>query len=140
MSREQHAYPLELSMRIKAVLLKVLVFTRDVLLIDLGVCILVAFTFLFTKNFTLLGYSERIFWAGLATTIIGGFVAVAARFSGRSLGIPVTIRKPEEAKNLLDHFEEYVEEVEKRHDASIQLFVVGLGCIVISALIQTILA
>ena len=127
-------------MRIRTVLLKALVYIRDILLIDLGICLLVALTFFLTKNFSFVGYSERIFWAGLAMTLIGGLVAFAARFSGRAFGIPTIIRKPEEAKNLLDHFEEYVEEREKRHDVSIRLFVVGLGCIAISALIQTILA
>lgn len=127
-------------MRFKTVLLKALVYFRDILLVDLGICLLVAVTFLFTKKFSFLAYSERIFWAGLVTTLLGGLVAFAAMFSGRSLGIPTIIRKPEEAKNFLDHFEEYIEEVNKRHDVSINLFIVGVGCIAISALIQTILA
>ena len=124
----------------KKIFLRALVYTRDILLVDLGICLLVALTFLFTKNFTFLVYSERIFWAGLLTTLIGALVAFAAMVSGRSFGIPTIIRKPEEAKNFLDHFEEYLEEVNKRHDVSIRLFVIGVGCIAISALIQTILA
>ena len=127
-------------MRIKTVLLKVLVYIRDILVIDLGICLLVALTFLFTRNFTLLSYSERIFWGGLAITLIAGMVAFAAMFSGRSFGIPTVIRKPEEAKKLLDHFDEYLDEKNKRHDVSIRLFVIGVGCIAISALIQTLLA
>lgn len=127
-------------MRFKAVLLKALVYIRDTLLVDLGICLLVALTFLFTKNFTFLALSERIFWAGLVITLLGGLVAFAAMFSGRSFGIPTIIRKPEEAKNFLDHFEEYIEEVNKRHDVSINLFIIGVGCIAISALIQMILA
>ena len=126
-------------MRIKAVLLKALVYIRDVLLVDLGISLIIAFTFIFTKNFSFLAFSERIFWAGLGITLIGGMVGFAAMFSGRSFGIPTIIRKPEEAKKLLDHFQDYREEVEKRNDVSILLFVVGVGCIAISALIQIIL-
>lgn len=131
---------LELSMWFKTVFLRTLVYIRDVLLAALGICLFVALTFFFTKNFTFLAYSERVFWAGLITTLLGGLVAFAAMFSGRSFGIPTVIRKPEEAKNFLDHFEEYIAEVNKRHDVSIRLFIIGVGCIVISALIQTCLA
>jgi hypothetical protein len=123
-------------MRIKTVLIQALVYIRDILFVDLGICLLVAITFIFTRNFSFLGLSERIFWAGLGTTLIGGVVAFAATFSGRSFGIPTIIRRPKEAKNLLDHFMEFREEVEKRNDVSIRLFVIGLGCIAISALIQ----
>ncbi len=127
-------------MRIKTVLLKALVYIRDIVLIDLGICLFVAVTFILTQNFSLLGYSERIFWAGLGMTLIAGMVGFSAMFSGRSFGIPAIIRKPEEAKKLIDKFPEYRAEVEKRHDVSIRLFVIGLGCIAISALIQTLLA
>lgn len=126
-------------MRMKAALIRVLVYFRDVLLVDLGICLIVALTFLFTRNFSFVLLSERVFWAGLAATLIAALVAFAATFSGRSLGIPTIIRKPEEAKNLLDHFEEFRDEMNKRHDVSIYLFMIGLGCIAISALIQTFL-
>ncbi len=126
-------------MRMKAALIRALVYFRDVLLVDLGICLIVALTFLFTRNFSFVLLSERVFWAGLAATLIAALVAFAATFSGRSLGIPTIIRKPEEAKNLLDHFEEFRDEMNKRHDVSIYLFMIGLGCIAISALIQTFL-
>ena len=127
-------------MRIKTVLIEALVYLRGVLLIDVAISLLVAFTFLFTKNFSFLVLSERIFWAGLGITLIGGLVAFAATFSGRNFGIPTIIRKPEEAKNLLDHFQEYRVEIDKRHDTSIRLFIVGVGCIAFSALIQMLLS
>jgi hypothetical protein len=60
-------------------------------------------------------------------------------FAGRSFGIPMTIRRPAEAKALLDHFVEYRNEVEKRYDVSIKIFLTGLGCIGLSALVQTFL-
>jgi len=132
---------LEQYMQIKTVLMKALVYLRNVLLVDLAVILFVAFTFVFTGNFTFMSFSERIFWAGLGFTLAAGLVAFGAMFSGRSFGIPTIIRKPEEAKKLLDHLQigDFQVEVEKRHNVSIQLFVIGLGCIAISALVQTLL-
>ncbi len=127
-------------MQFKTVLLKVLRFVRDVLLVDLGISLLVAITFLFSRNFTFGHYSERLFWVGLGMTLLAALVAFGAMFSGRKFGIPVLIRKPEEAKNLLDHFGDWRAEVDKRHDVSIQLFFIGIGCIAISALVQTLFA
>ncbi len=127
-------------MQMKKVLLKALVFLRDVLLVDLVIGLLVAISFLFTGKLTSESYSERIFWVGLGTTLIAAVVALGAMFSGRSFGIPAIIRRPTEAKRLLDNIEPWRAEVEKRNDLSIKLFFVGLGCIVISALVQTLLA
>lgn len=126
-------------MRMKTVLAKALLYLRNVVLVDLAIGVLVAITFLFSGGFTFTALSERIFWVGLVITLLAGIVALASTFSGRSLGIPVIIRRPQEAKNLLDHFGEYRAEVDKRQDVSIQLFIIGLGCIAISALVQTFL-
>ncbi len=123
----------------KRVLLKVLVYVRDVLLMDLGIGLLVAISLIFTGSLTSVAFSERIFWVGLGVTLIAGMVGFGALFSGRSFGIPVFIRKPAEAKQLLDKMGEYRAEVEKRNNLSIQIFFVGLGCIAISALVQTLL-
>lgn len=125
-------------MWIKKILANVLVYLRDVLLVDLVIIVLVAISFVVGK-FSFLAYSERIFWVGLGVTLLAGLVAFGAMFAGRSFGIPAIIRKPEEAKQLLDHMGDYRAEVEKRNDVSILLFGIGLGCIAISALIQTFL-
>jgi hypothetical protein len=72
--------------------------------------------------------------------MIAFVVGLAAGFSGNSFGIPMLIRKPEEAKKLIDNFVDFRELVEKRYDAGIQIFLVGLGCIAVSALVQVFLA
>ncbi len=126
-------------MQVKAFLKKALVSIKNILLVDLAISLLVAVSFLFTKNFSAVAFSERLFWVGLVTTMLAALVAFAAGFAGSKFGIPVIIRRPEEAKRFREHFGEYRQEVVKREDVSIQLFFIGLGCIAISALVQTFL-
>lgn len=126
-------------MRIKKFLVKALRYLRDILLIDIAILLLVFLTFVITRNFTFLALSERLFWAGMLVTMVAGVVGLAAGFSGRSYGIPVIIRRPEEARRLLDHMDEYRAETEKRYDLGIWLFLIGLGCIAFSALVQVFL-
>jgi hypothetical protein len=127
-------------MQMKPVLKKALIYARNIVLADLGISLVVPVSFIFGGKLSFLSYSERLFWAGLGVTLIGGVVGFSASFAGRNFGIPTLIRRPEEAKRFMTHFVEYREEVEKRYDQGIQFFFVGLGCIGISALIQAFLA
>ncbi|HEX9017994.1 MAG TPA: hypothetical protein VF806_02345 [Anaerolineaceae bacterium] len=127
-------------MRIVEFIKRALVYLGNILLIDLGVGLLMAVSFIFTGNFTFTALSERIFYAGLGITFLAAIVGLAANFSGRGFGIPVIIRRPHEARALLDHFGEYREEVEKRYEVAIHVFVTGLGCLVVSALVQILFA
>ncbi len=126
--------------RLKTVLLKVLVYARDIILADLGLSLLVSVSFLFTRNFSFTALSERVFWVGLGITVIAGMVGFGAMFAGRSFGIPSIIRRPAEAKRLIDNLSDYRAEVDKRNDLSFRIFLIGLGCIAVSALVQTFLA
>ncbi len=126
-------------MRFRNFLRKALIFLKNILLSDLAISLIVGLTFLFTGKFTFLAFSERLFYAGVFVILIGGVVGAATMFAGRSFGIPVIIRRPTEARRFLDHFQEYREEVEKRYDVGILIWLVGLGCIGLSALVQTFL-
>jgi hypothetical protein len=125
--------------QIRHFLEKALVFSGNILAIDVLICLGVALTFLLTGRFSFLAYSERLFWAGIAAVLLGGIVGFAVMFSGRSFGIPIMIRRPDEAKKLLDNFSGYREELEKRYDTSISIWLIGLSCIAISALVETLL-
>lgn len=126
-------------MRFREISSRLIAFLKKVLVVEVVICLGIALTFLLTGRFSFLAYSERLFWAGLIVVVLGGLVGFAVMFSGRGFGIPVMIRKPEEAKKLLDSFGEYRNEVEKRYDASLTMWVVGLICIAISALVETFL-
>jgi hypothetical protein len=127
-------------MRFRKISSKITAFLKKILVIEAVICLGVALTFLFGGRFSFLAYSERLFWTGMITVVLGGLVGFAVMFSGRGFGIPTMIRKPEDAKKLLDHFGEYREEVEKRYDASLTIWIVGLVCIALSALVETLLA
>jgi hypothetical protein len=119
---------------------KAWIYIRNVVLVVISFSLIVAVSFVFFGSFSFLTFSERLFWVGLGITLLAGVVGVSASFAGGKFGIPSTIRRPEEARRFRTHFVEYREEVEKRYDLAIQLFLIGVGCIGISALVQTFLA
>jgi hypothetical protein len=123
-------------MQVKTFLKKVLVSIKNILLVDLVFSLLVAISFVFTRNFSFLAYSERLFWVGLGITVLAAVVAFSATFAGSKFGVPVFIRRPEEARKFREHIGDVRKEAVKREDVSIQLFFIGLGCIAISALVQ----
>jgi len=75
-------------------------------------------------------------YASLIVMIIAGIVVLGARSARRSFGIPSLITKPEHAKKLLDNLGPMQAKMEERIDAGIQLWVVGLACLALSALVQ----
>jgi hypothetical protein len=125
-------------MRVRPFFEKALHFLRSVVVVDLCIILVVAVSFLFTGKFTFVAFSERMFWAGMILTLIAGVVGVAAGLAGSNFGIPVFITRPEHAKKLVDNMSDYRAAVENRYDVAIQLFIMGLGCIAISALVQSI--
>jgi hypothetical protein len=65
-------------MRLKIFLRKALVYIRNIILVDLALSLLVALSFLFTRGFSFLALSERIFYAGLGVTLLGWQLAFQA--------------------------------------------------------------
>lgn len=113
---------------------------RQVLLVDLVIMSLVLVSFLFSGGFSAIALSERVFWVALFVMMVGTLVAVAALFTGKSFGIPLLIRKPEEARLFLDRGPEMYVEKEKRYNVGVRLWLIGLGCIALSALVERLFA
>jgi len=109
---------------------------RQVLLVDLIIFVVVLVSFVFLGPLTALALSERIFWAGMIAMLFGAVVTVATLFTGKGLGIPLIIRKPEEARRFLDLSPQLQEEKEKRYNVGARLWLIGLGCVGISALVE----
>ena len=112
---------------------------KKVLRVVLALCLVAGLTFLFTGGFSFLAFSERIFWAGLLVIMVGGTIALAMMFSPKAFNFPFNIRKPEDAKKYIDNIPAEREKNEQRLDAGIQLWLIGLTCIGISALVQAFL-
>ena len=105
----------------------------------LGLALLAGVSFVFTGGFSTTLWSERIFYLALVVFLIAGTVAMAQMLSGRALLFPYNIRKPEDAKKYFEQMPAVRETAEKRLDVGIQLWLIGLGTLGISALIQTFL-
>ena len=112
---------------------------RKILVFNIGICVVVGISFLFTQGLNADSYSERMVWAGIAIVILGGLVLIGAGFSGVQFGVPTMIKKPEEAKRLIAHRDEIQKLTEERQDYAIQIWLIGLTCIGIAALVQVLL-
>jgi hypothetical protein len=118
----------------------VLYLGTKVLPFALGLGVLGALSFIFTGGFTFTLLSERVFYESLIVFLIGGTVAMSHMVTGRVIMFPFNIRKPEDAKRFVEEQPKHRAANEKRLDVGIQLWLIGLGTLGISALIQTLLA
>jgi hypothetical protein len=98
-----------------------------------------ALSFLVTRDFSFTRLSERVFWVGLVIFLVAGTVAFAHMLPGRALLFPYNIRKPEDAKKFIEEMPTARATADKRFDIGIQLWLIALGCLGLSALIQTLL-
>jgi hypothetical protein len=113
---------------------------HKVLLYDLILLGIAALSFVITGQFTFQALSERLFWLGVVVFLIAGTLAMAQMAGGRAIMFPYNIRRPEDAKRFVDEAPMIRERTETRLDLGIQLWLVGIGCLGISALLQTLLA
>lgn len=111
-----------------------------VLLVDVVIFLLVLASFVFTGGLSVIPLSERVFWVGMVVMFFGATVFIAAGFSGKSFGVPLIIRKPEEARKMLDNLPKMREESEKRYNVGARIWLIGLGCIGVSALVEVLLS
>jgi hypothetical protein len=110
-------------------------YLRRVTLIVLAVTVVVAVSFLFTRDFSMLAFSNRMFWAGMVAMIIGGIGVLSMMNLNRTvLGLPNVITKKEDARKLMDNNLELRAAIEKRYDFGILFWLIGLACVAIGAL------
>ena len=109
---------------------------RQVLLVIGIIFAVVLVSFIIFGPLTAVSLSERVFWAGMFVMVLGAVVTVATMFAGKSFGVPLIIRKPEEARRFLDLGPEIHEEREKRYNVGVRLWLIGMGCVGISALVE----
>jgi len=117
----------------KAVLL---VFVRKVLLYAVILAVLVGLSFLFTKGFSAAAFSERMFWTGLGTALIGGFLVFGQTVGGRDYGLPGIFTRSVHANDLINFNIEVRQNIEKKFDFTFQLFFIGLILFLLGVLID----
>lgn len=107
-----------------------------ILVYVVGALILTAISFLFTKNFTVNAYSDRMVWVGLFLFLLSVVVWLGIFFAGRPYNVPALIKRPDEAKRYLVNREAIQVIIERRYSVAIQVWLIGFTCILFGALIQ----
>ena len=116
-------------------LAEILRYFRKVTLIVLGITALVTGSFVFTAGFTLLAFSDRMFWGGVVSMVIGGLGLMSMmNLNHNVLGLPNLVIRKEDARKLMDNNLELRAAIEKRYDFGILFWFIGLVCIAIGAL------
>ncbi len=114
----------------KYLLLKVLVY-------DLALVALIAASFLVAGPWSVLAYSDRLFWVGVVVILAGGLVVLVMTFTGKD---DAPVQRPGESRNVLDRTPSMLSGKDKRYNISTQLWLIGLGCIGFSILMFNILS
>jgi len=123
--------------KVGKILIKVVVYLfKDVLLPAVILGILTVLSFLFTGKFSILALSNRFFWVGMAVNLMAGVLVLFQGMAGRDYGVPSLIRKPADAKKLLDHNLDIRANMEKRYNIAGRVWLIGMACIGLSALVQ----
>jgi hypothetical protein len=86
--------------------------------------------------FTARTYSDRLFWAGIGLTVLGGFTVVASLGSMATLGTPSVLTAGADARNAQSRIQDHFSTNAKRYGFVFRMIVSGGLCIGISALIE----
>ena len=123
-------------MQPKKLLILSLRYIGRLLLYSLGASVIASLSFIFTGGLSSVALSERIFWAGMVVMMTSVVLVIAISSVGTGMGLPGMIRHPHEAKELMEKNLQLRGALEKRYDLCILLWLAGMGCIGISALVQ----
>ena len=104
----------------------------------LVVIIAVGLSFLFTRDLTYRTFSDRLTWGAIGSILVAGMGIISLAGLNRDMGLPDVIVDKNQARRLMDGHLELRAKIEKRYDFCILFFLVGLGCIALSAVIQVI--
>jgi hypothetical protein len=86
--------------------------------------------------FSARAYSDRLFWAGIALIVVGGFVVVSSLGSYTTLGTPSVLTAGPDARNAQARIQDHFDVNSKRYSFVFRMFASGLLCIAISALVE----
>jgi hypothetical protein len=127
-------------MRLRSILLNFLYYLyKKVIRVCLVTCVVVGLSFLITGKFSILAYSERVFWGGIVFILLGGTIVMAQLFGSGGFDVVKMNKDQTKAKDFMDQFLDFRLKLEDRFDVAIQLWLIGFSCIAVSALVQTFL-
>jgi hypothetical protein len=94
-------------------------------------------SFLVAGDFSWQAYSERLFWGGIAASLVGGFAVVAALGAYRTLGTPSVLTAPGDAPIAHSRVADYFQTNARRYVFTLRMILAGAICIGLSALVGT---
>jgi hypothetical protein len=123
--------------KIKTYIIEILkTFFLKVLIYDLILFALIGVSFLFIGEFSAIALSERMFWVGIVTMLLGGFLVWGQTSGGRDFGTPVVTAA--QAQLLTDFNIEVRQDVNKKFSPFIRVFLIGTICLLCGILVQVI--
>jgi hypothetical protein len=114
-------------------------FVWTVLIIAAAAAVLAAASFWVVnkqQDFTLRAYSDRLFWAGIGLTAIGGFTVVASVGSLYTTGTPSVLTAGADARNAQSRLQDHFSVNSKRYTFIFRMVASGAICLAASALIE----
>lgn len=99
--------------------------------------VITALSFLFTKGMTPAAFSDRFFLVGMLVMGLGGIVIFAQMISSSGKIFFNNDRDPSEIKKILNPNPKSRGEVEHRYNVGGQIWLVGIVCMIVSALVTS---
>jgi magnesium-transporting ATPase (P-type) len=111
-----------------------------IFLISFGITLMIGVSFIFTGGFSSRTFSDRVFWIGMIVTVACTSILSALALFRRNFDIPRTTTKVKDAWERMEHDFEVRKKLEVHYTLWILGWLVGIICIVFSALIQILLS
>jgi len=101
----------------------------------LVVILLTGLSFIFTRGISVVAYSDRLLLAGMLVMLLGGVILFAQMISTSGKVFFTNTRDANEIKNILNPNPKHRAEVEERSNVGAQIWLIGVVCMVFSALV-----
>lgn len=124
------------TLQLRSLMVKTVRYLGRTLLVVLAISLLVGGSFLFTRNFSLRLLVDRLFWVGIAVIMMGGLGIMSIMTVGNKFGLPDMIRKPSQARVLMDNNLEIRDAIDKRYEICFQFWLIGILVVILGALID----
>ena len=118
--------------KLNGILLKAWRTLRWCALLDLLVVLAVALSFLFTRDFSAIAFSDRLFMAGIAVLGLGVLVVFSLLGVNQDFWKPFRTAKEYDGQKILEASIEQHQRSEKRYNLSSLLSITGMGCLLLS--------
>jgi hypothetical protein len=112
-------------------------FLIGVLPYGIGLCLLVAASFLIWGPFNVNALSERLIWTGIGCSLVGGILVMGQTTGGRDFGVPGAFLQSVHGQTVIDFNIEARKAIESKFGWIIRFFLMAAIVFAVGALINT---